>query len=153
MIMKIQTGDFDNPQVFDLLRIHLESMHENSPPGSVYALDLSGLQVANIDFFTVWNSGALMGCGALKEVNNEVGEIKSMRTHPEYLRKGVAAFLLEHIIQTAKKRAYKTLSLETGSGPAFEPAIKLYLQYGFTSGAAFGDYTQSEFNQFFHLNL
>jgi putative acetyltransferase len=91
--------------------------------------------------------------GALKQLDAHAGEIKSMRTHPDYLRRGVAAALLEHIINQARARGLHRLSLETGSGLAFEPALALYRRHGFVNGAAFSDYQKSDFNQFLHLKL
>jgi len=81
------------------------------------------------------------------------GELKSMRTHPLYLRRGVAAALLEHIIGEARRRNYRKLSLETGSGPAFEAALSLYRKRGFLDGESFGDYIGRAFNQFLHPTL
>jgi len=94
-----------------------------------------------------------MGFGALKELEPSVGEIKSIRTADQHLRKGVATRILEHILDEAGRRRYSRLSLETGSGPAFEPALTLYRKYGFVDGGAFGEYQQSSFNQFLHLDL
>ena len=136
-----------------LLRIHLAGMRANSPPESVFALDLSGLKVPEVTVWTVRQSGRAISIGALKELDGSSGEIKSMRTHPDHLRRGVAALLLDHMIATARKRGWKKLSLETGSGPAFEPALNLYRNRGFVGGAAFSDYEPSPFNQFLHLSL
>jgi len=149
----VKIGDFTDSLVIELLKQHLAEMHLNSPPGSVYALDYLSLQESNIDFWTVWEGDSLMGCGALKELSNQQGEIKSMRTQKEHLRKGVAARLLEHILCVAKQRNYKQVSLETGSGPAFEAAIGLYKRYGFALGDPFAGYEQSEFNQFLHYSV
>jgi putative acetyltransferase len=151
--MIITPGDFGDERVKALLARHLQGMHSNSPPGSVFALGWSGLQKPEISFYTAWDREALMGCGALKELDRRSGEIKSMRTADAYLRKGVAEGLLLHILSEAKARGYTRLSLETGSGPAFDPALKLYHKYGFTNGAAFADYKKSDFNQFLHLDL
>jgi putative acetyltransferase len=151
--MQITPGDFQNPKVQSLLKLHLEGMHANSPPGSVFALDWSGLQKPDISFYTLWNGDELLGCSALKDLGNSTGEIKSMRTHPDHLRKGVAENLLLHVIAEAKGRGYTRLSLETGSGPAFDPALALYRKHGFKDGESFGDYARSAFNQFFHLGL
>tara|TARA_R110002072_G_scaffold215499_1_gene372611 strand:- start:549 stop:1004 length:456 start_codon:yes stop_codon:yes gene_type:complete len=151
--MQIVPGDLEDARVQDLLRAHLDGMHANSPPGNVFALDLSGLKAPGLDFYTAWDGGALMGMGALKALDDGSGEIKSMRTHLAHLRKGVAAALVEHIIAEARARNYYRLSLETGSGPAFDAALALYRRYGFVEGAAFGDYEKSDFNQFFHLVL
>jgi putative acetyltransferase len=151
--MKILPGDFTHPQVKALLTHHLEGMHANSPPGHVFALDWSSLQKPEITFWTVWDGEDLMGCGALKDVGDGTGEIKSMRTWPQHLRKGVGATMLKHIMATARDRGYTRLSLETGSGPAFDAALELYRRHGFKSGGAFADYVKSEFNQFMHLDL
>ncbi|MEO7189616.1 MAG: GNAT family N-acetyltransferase [Vicinamibacterales bacterium] len=149
----IKPVDFDDERVKALLRRHLEGMHANSPAGHVFALDWSGLQQPEISFYALWDGEALTGFGALKELDATSGEVKSMRTADAYLRTGVAAVLLEHIVTEARRRAYTRLSLETGSGPAFDAALALYRKRGFTNGQAFGDYEQSPFNQFLHLDL
>jgi putative acetyltransferase len=128
-------------------------MQGASPPGTAFALDLSGLQAPEITVWTAWIDDELAGVGALKALKDGTGEIKSMRTHPSHLRKGVAAKLLLHIIAQAKARGFKRLSLETGSGPTFDPALALYRRHGFKNGAAFSDYEASDFNQFLHLAL
>src|SRR5262249_36125942 len=136
----IKLGDFGDDRVKELLVRHLEGMHANSPPGHVFALDSSGLQKPEISFYTLWEGEDLLGFGALKELDSRAGEIKSMRTADAHLRKGVAATILNHLIAEARRRGYTRLSLETGSGPAFEPALQLYRKRGFTEGAAFGGY-------------
>jgi putative acetyltransferase len=150
---EIREDDLSSVQTRDLLRLHLEGMHANSPPGSVFALDLSGLKAQGVTVWTVWKGDAIAGIGALKELGDRAGEIKSMRTHPAFLRSGVATALLEHIVSVARARGMKRLSLETGSGPAFEPALSLYRRWGFVDGDAFAQYHGSEFNQFLHLTL
>jgi putative acetyltransferase len=152
-MMEIRAGDLRDARVIDLLAEHLAAMHANSPPGSVHALDVSALQQPAIAFFAVWDGEDLVGCGALKHLDAATGELKSMRTAARHLRRGVAAFMLEHLLGLAKRRGYARVSLETGSGPAFEPAIALYRKHGFVPGAAFGDYEATEFNRFFHLAL
>jgi len=151
--MELVLGDLSHPKVLALLQAHLDGMHATSPPEHVHALDVSGLQKPDISFWTLRDSGAVLGCGALKELSKAHGEIKSMRTHSDHLRKGVAAKILDHILKQAKERGYSRISLETGYGPAFEPALKLYLKYGFQYGEAFGDYKANEFSQFLHLDL
>ena len=151
--MNIKNADFENPLVIDLLNSHLQGMYENSPPENVFALDISGLQDSKVRFWTAWEGTDLLGCGALKELSSTSGEIKSMNTNEKHLRRGVASFILEHILSVARSREYQTLDLETGSGLAFEPAIKLYQKYGFVAGRAFADYQKSEFNQFLRLEL
>lgn len=151
--MDIRPGDFSDPRVLDLLREHLAGMHASSPPGSVYALDLSGLQHLTVSFFTVWEGEDLLGCGALKHLDPKTAELKSMRTTARHLRRGAGRVMLEHLLRLARARGYERVCLETGSGPAFEPAIALYRKYGFEPSEAFGDYVASEFNQFFALAL
>lgn len=151
--MKILPDDLTHPDVQALLQTHLDDMHENSPEDSSYALDLSGLRAADVSFWVAWEKGEVAGCGALKELSPSSGEIKSMRTHSAYLHKGVASKMVEHILEVAKSRGYSSLSLETGTGPTFDPALKLYEKYGFESGDAFSGYKPSPFNQFLHLSL
>ena len=149
----IKSGDVDDDRVKALLNRHLGGMHVNSPPGHVFALDWSGLQKPEISFYTLWEGEDLLGFGALKELEPRAGEIKSMRTADAHLRKGVATAILDHIIAEARQRGYSRLSLETGSGPAFEAALELYRKYGFVDGEPFGGYEKSPFNQFLHLDL
>src|SRR5918996_1322689 len=144
----IKPADFHDDRVKALLTRHLKGMHANSPPGHVFALNWSELQKPEISFYAVWQGEDLLGFGALKELGPRAGEIKSMRTADAHLRKGVAATILDHLIAEARRRGYTRLSLETGSGPAFEPALNLYRKYGFTEGGAFGSYEKSPFNQF-----
>ncbi|MEO0910990.1 MAG: GNAT family N-acetyltransferase [Pseudomonadota bacterium] len=151
--MKIILDDLTHPKVLALLQSHLDGMHENSPPEHVHGLDVSNLQLPEVSFWTAWEGEDLLGCGAIKELSGETGEIKSMRTHAAHLRKGVAAKILEHILATAKERGYKRLSLETGYGPAFEPALNLYRKYGFQNGDAFAQYEANDFSQFLHLQV
>jgi putative acetyltransferase len=152
-MLQILPGDFTDPRLLKLLREHLAGMHENSPPGSVYALDVSGLQAQEVSFFTAWRGDQLLGCAALKQLSATAGELKSMRTAAEHLRQGVASALLEHLLALARSRGYSRVSLETGSGPSFEPALALYRKYGFSNGEPFGDYRATAFNQFLHKAL
>lgn len=152
-MFEIRADDLTSEPSRTLLALHLGGMHQNSPPGHVFALDLSGLQRPNVTVWTAWAGPALAGIAALKELGDGTGELKSMRTHPEHLRKGVATALLEHIINEARRRGLHRLSLETGSGPAFEPALALYRNRGFRDGEVFADYHRSDFNQFLHLIL
>jgi putative acetyltransferase len=152
-MFEIQVDDLSGEQTRSLLALHLAGMHVSSPPGSVFALDLSGLQVPEVTVWTAWQAGRVAGVAALKQLSATTGEIKSMRTHPDFLRRGVAAALLDHIVAEADGLGLRRLSLETGSGPAFEPALALYRRRGFREGSAFADYEKSAFNQFFHLAL
>jgi putative acetyltransferase len=149
----LREDDLSGAQIRALLEYHLRQMHAHSPPGSVFALDLSGLQAPGMTVWSAWRGETLVAVGALKDWGDGTGELKSMRTHPDHLRQGAAAAVLEHIIAVAHARGLSRLSLETGSGDAFEPALSLYRKRGFTNGDAFGDYTASDFNQFLHLPL
>ncbi len=115
-------------------------MLELSPPQSVHALDLEKLRRPEITFWSAWEGGELLGCGALKELNTLEGEVKSMRTALAHRRKGVARAILERIIREAANRSYMRLWLETGSAVAFEPARNLYSTFGFQYCPPFGDY-------------
>ncbi|MEK7455869.1 MAG: GNAT family N-acetyltransferase [Pseudomonadota bacterium] len=149
----IRQDDLSGAPTRALLAIHLAGMQAESPPESVFALDLSGLQQPGICVWTAWDGDSIAGVAALRDLGSGQGELKSMRTHPDHLRRGVAAALLRHIIGQARQRGMTRLSLETGSGPAFDPALTLYRRNGFGNGEAFGDYRASAFNQFLHLNL
>ncbi len=153
MTFEIRQDDLSGEAVQALLAVHLGGMHANSPPGHVFALDLSGLRAPEVTVWSVWDDGDLAGIGALKALGGGVGELKSMRTDPGHLRKGVAAALLDHIIAVARNRGLKRLSLETGRGPAFEPALALYRRRGFVDGEAFADYAAGTFSQFLHMDL
>ena len=152
-MLVIREDDLSSEAARALLELHLAGMYATSPPEHVFALDLSGLRAPGVTVWTAWYGDQIAGIGALKEIGDGTGEVKSMRTHPDHLRKGVAAALLEHIIEQAGARGLHRLSLETGSGTAFEPALALYRKRGFTEGKAFGDYVGSDFNRFFHLPL
>jgi putative acetyltransferase len=152
--MEIREGGLDHPAVIGLLRLHLESMAALSPPGSVHALDLAGLRAPEVGFRTAWDGDDLLGCGALKALGGGEGEIKSMRTAPRHVRKGVAAALLGHLVQTARSRGYSRLYLETGSGPAFAAAHAFYARFGFAPCETFADYPPDDpFSRFMSLAL
>lgn len=154
--MHIVPDDLSDEATRALLAIHLAGMHASSPPGTVFALDLSGLQQPSVTVWTLREGADVLAIGALKALPDGTGEVKSMRTHPDHLRKGHAGTMLEHIIGAARARGMSRLSLETGDGPAFEPALAMYVNRGFVEGEAFGDYAavaDSGFNRFFHLEL
>jgi len=138
--LDIRIDDLTGFEVAELLGEHLQGMSLHSPPESIHALNLEGLKKPEITFWSVWEHDELVGCGALKELDGQHGELKSMRTATLHLRKGVAKRLLGHIIDEAKRRGYRRLSLETGSMDAFEPAKKLYESYGFQYCNPFSDY-------------
>lgn len=152
-LVTIHEDDLSSEATQALLRFHLQQMQRNSPAGSVFALDLSGLKGSDVTVWTARRGDDVIAVGAMKVLADGTGELKSMRTHPDHLRQGAAAALLEHVIGVARRRNFRRLSLETGSGPAFDAALRLYRKRGFREGEAFSDYRRSAFNQFFHLDL
>jgi putative acetyltransferase len=142
IFLDIKIDDLTGSAVAELLGEHLRSMALHSPPESVHALNLEGLKKPEITFWSVWDQDELVGCGALKELDSQHGELNSMRTSSLHLRKGVAKRLLEYIIEEAKRRGYLRLSLETGSMDAFEPARRLYASFGFKYCKLFSDYIE-----------
>jgi putative acetyltransferase len=149
LIYNIRLDDLGGPDVARLLREHLNDMLEHSPPGSVHALDLDALRAPEITFWSAWHDTTLVGCGALRELDDNHGEIKSMRTAQDFRGKGVASYVLEHLLAEGKSRGYTRISLETGTAAVFEPARTLYRKFGFTPCEPFGEYILSENNQFF----
>ncbi len=139
--MQIREDDLTGTRITDFLREHLENMFEITPPESVHALGLDALRAPGITFWSVWEGDDLLGCGALKELDPENGEVKSMRTALAHRGKGVARGVLEHILQEAQRRGYESLYLETGAMPEFAPARALYLRYGFEVCGPFADYS------------
>ncbi|MBK81990.1 MAG: hypothetical protein CMQ43_13865 [Gammaproteobacteria bacterium] len=151
--MQIRRDDLTGAPIAALLREHLAEMAAHSPPESTHALDLDGLRGDDVTLWTAWQGEALLGCGALKELDAGHGEIKSMRTAPDHRRRGVAARLLEHLIAEARRRGYARLSLETGSMAHFEPARALYERFGFRYCAPFGSYAEDPNSVFMTLDL
>lgn len=152
--MRIQLDDLRGADIAALLQAHLDEMFLHSPPESVHALDLEALRRPEITFWAVRDDGGgLMGCGALKQLDAAHGEIKSMRTATAHLRKGVAATLLRHVLQTARERGYRRLSLETGAPEAFVPARELYARFGFVECGPFADYAEDPYSVFMTLAL
>lgn len=151
--MKIETDDLTRPEIHALLNEHLQNMYELSPPESVHALDLSKLRKPEITFWTAWDEGMLVGCGALKEMDAKHGEVKSMRTPSAIRRRGAGRAILAHIVDVARSRGYERLSLETGSMDAFKPARTLYESFGFSYCGPFGDYTNDPNSTFMTLRL
>ncbi|CAM3637193.1 GNAT family N-acetyltransferase [Marinicrinis lubricantis] len=146
--MEIRQDDLSGPAIAALIGEHLNSMTLHSPPESIHALNLDKLKQPDITFWTVWENDELLGCGALKELDDKHGEIKSMRTATAHLRKGVARQMLEYIIEEAKRRGYERLSLETCTPDAFIPARKLYEKFGFEYCEPFADYTLDPYSAF-----
>ncbi|TDL64115.1 GNAT family N-acetyltransferase [Paenibacillus amylolyticus] len=138
--MEIKVDDLSGGQVKALIAEHLQGMAADSPPESIHALNLDGLKKPEITFWCAWEGDDLLGCGAIKELDPEHAELKSMRTASAHLRKGVAKTILAHIMEVATDRGYKRISLETGSMDSFIPARKLYEDFGFEYCEPFADY-------------
>jgi putative acetyltransferase len=140
--LNIKVDDLTHPEVANLLLEHMSHMESVSPPESRHALDIEGLRQPGITFWSAWDDTELLGCVALKELDVGHAELKSMRTVAAHLRKGVAAALLQHVIDEGGRRGYQRISLETGSMDYFEPARKLYAKFGFTFCGPFGNYRE-----------
>jgi putative acetyltransferase len=151
--MRIDLDDPAAPDVSALLEEHLRDMHAQSPRESVHALDVGGLKIPSITFWTVRDGDLLLGCGALKELDARHGEIKSMRTPRSQRRRGAGRAVLAHLVVEARRRGYDRLSLETGSMAAFEPARRLYESVGFVVCGPFGDYREDPNSVFMTLVL
>jgi putative acetyltransferase len=151
--MVIREDNLMGAEIKSLLRGHLEDAYKHSPPDSVYALDLAELREPDISFWSVWANNALLGCGALKELSKTHGEIKSMRTSSAAFKRGVGSMMVSHIIEQAKTRGYKRLSLETGSNEPYAPARALYTKFGFKKCGPFADYEDNAFSLFMTLPL
>ncbi len=150
---EIRVDDLSGPEVAGLLQEHLESVVLHSPPESVHALDLEALRAPDVTFWSVWQGSELVGCGALKELDASHAEVKSMRTASSHQRRGVAAALLEHMLNVARQRAYRRLNLETGSMEAFAPARALYARFGFELCGPFADYVDDPYSVFMTREL
>ena len=136
----LREDDLRGPEIAELLQAHLDFAALNSPRESIHALDLDRLRVPDITFDTVLLGGDLAGCGALRELSPDHGEIKSMHTASRHRGKGVGARLVAHMLDVARARGYRRVSLETGTADAFAPARALYGRFGFTVWPACAQY-------------
>jgi putative acetyltransferase len=152
-MMRIVPGDFGDPRVIALLQSHLARARAETAPGSAHALDVTALQSADISFWTIWDDDVLLGCGALKRLSADHGEVKSMHTLEPERRKGIGSAMLRHIVAAARAQAISRLSLETGSWGYFGPAQALYRKHGFVDCPPFGDYVADPNSVFMSLDL
>jgi len=148
LLAQIRVDDLSGPAIRALLEEHLSNMAQLSPPESMHALDIDALRQPDVTFWSLWSGADLLGCGALKQLDPQHGEIKSMRTAMAFRGQGVARRLLGHIVNEARGRGYHMLSLETGSMAAFEPARRLYQDVGFAACAPFADYVDDPHSVF-----
>ena len=141
MIKSIE-GNFDNPEVNELLEKHFVELKAASPEGSAHVLDIDGLKVPSIKFWSLWENEKLMGCGALKFLDEEHGEFKSIRVHENFRKKGFGIKVINHLIDEARKLNIKRISIETGAGKFFQPARNLFNQCNFKPCQPFAHYKE-----------
>jgi putative acetyltransferase len=152
-VFAIAEDDPRRDDVRALLEAHLRFAHAMTPLEHVYALDLDGLLDPAIAFYSVRWGGELLGVGAIKELDPEHAELKSMHTAEAARRRGVARALVDHLVGVARDRGARRVSIETGTGEAFAPARSLYASAGFVPCGPFGDYAATEDNTFMTLEL
>lgn len=152
-MIEIREGGLGDPQVEALLHYHRAEARSTTPTDNAHSLDSSGLQAPGIRFFSAWDDDVLVGIGAVKRIDDVHAELKSMRTHPDHLRRGVARKILGHLAAEAQAAGCKRLSLETGTAAMFDPANAMYELYGFVDCDAFGGYPASPHNRFMTLSL
>ena len=138
--MKSIEGNFDNNQVDELLKKHFVELRSVSPEGSTHVLDIEGLKDATIKFWSLWEENQLIGCGALKFLDKEHGEFKSIRLADKFRKKGNGIKIIKHLIDEAKRLNVKKISLETGAGDFFKPARELFVLCGFKTCEPFAHY-------------
>ena len=141
-MLKSIEGNFDDPEVHKLLIKHFVELRAASPEGSAHVLDIPGLKVPSIKFWSLYNNDQLMGCGALKFLDKGHGEFKSIRIHDNFRKKGHGIIVINHLISEAKKLDIKRLSIETGAGDFFIPARKLFKSCGFEPCEPFAHYKE-----------
>lgn len=151
--LRVAAAALSDPAVVELITFHQRDMLAVSPPGTSFALDVSGLSGPQVTLFGAWDEDELVAIGALKRLGEEQAEIKSMRTWPAHRGRGAARAILEAIVTAARDEGVRRLSLETGTSDEFQPAIALYRSRGFAPGARFGGYENGPHNQCYHLDL
>ena len=151
-MLKSIEGNFDHPEVNELLTKHFIELKTASPEGSAHVLSITGLKISSIKFWSLWQNEKLFGCGALKFIDKEHGEFKSIRIHDNFRNQGNGIKVINHLINEAKKLNIKKLSIETGSGKFFEPARKLFKSCDFKPCEPFGHY-KKDINSIFLTKL
>ena len=143
---RIAENDLSGADIAALLHLHLDEMHQWSPPESVHAMPITRLRAPDVTFYAAWDGARLAACGALKQLDPGHGELKSMRAHPDYRGRGAGKAILAHLLAEAQARGYARVSLETGRPEAFLPARRLYESHLFAECPPFGDYTEDSFS-------
>lgn len=151
--MEIKQGMLHDQRIIHLIEDHMTLMEEFSPPSAYHHLDLHEYEDPELTLWSAWENDQLLGIGALKELTPTHAELKSVKTHPDHLREGVAQQLVGYIIKQAVERGYKRVSLETGSQEEFQPAIRFYKSTGFKPCAPFADYTEDPASYFMTQNI
>ena len=151
--MKSIENNFDHPEVNELLNKHFTELRLVSPEGSAHVLDIPGLKVSSIKFWSLWQNNNLIGCGALKFLDNNHGEFKSIRIVDRFRKNGLGIKIINHLINKAKKLNIKKISVETGSGDFFSPARKLFKKCGFESCRPFAHYKEDPNSCYFSIDL
>jgi len=155
--LRIVPDDLTGAAVLSLLQLHLDEMHQWSPACKVHAMPAERLRQPDVAFFSAWaaegDGEVLAGCGAIKHLEAQHGELKSMRVAPAYRGTGVGRAILLHLLEEARSRGYTRVSLETGRPEAFAPAQRLYLRHGFVECPPFGEYVSDEFSMCMTLDL
>ena len=152
MIKSIE-NNFDNPQVNKLLKTHFIELKSVSPEGSSHVLDIEGLKVPSIKFWSLWENNDLIGCGALKILSENHGEFKSIRVANRFRQKKYGEKIIDHLIEKSKNQGIKKLSVETGAGEFFAPARKLFKNFGFKECKPFAHYKEDPNSCYYNLNL
>lgn len=152
-MLTIRDGGLDTLPVQEMLSDHLADMNATSPSESMHALNLDALRSPGMSFFSAWDGDAVLGCAALKMLNDQDVELKSMRTAQAARGQGVGAAMLRHVIEQARSRGAKKMLLETGAHDFFAPARRLYQRHGFTSRGPFADYVDDPLACYFELTL
>jgi len=151
--MKSIEGNFDNPEVNKLLNKHFIELRSVSPAGSTHVLDIAGLKDQSIKFWSLWKNNEIIGCGALKFLEKNHGEFKSIRVTDKFRKTGIGEKLIDHLIEEAKKLEISKLSVETGAGEFFLPARKLFSKFGFKACPPFAHYKEDPNSCYYTLNL
>ena len=151
--MKSLENNFDHPEVNSLLTKHFIELRSVSPEGSTHVLDIPGLKISSIKFWSLWDNDQLIGCGALKFLSDTHGEFKSIRVADKHRKKGMGEKIISHLITEAKKIGIKKLSIETGAGVFFLPARKLFKKFGFKNCKPFAHYQEDPNSCYFDLDI
>lgn len=150
---RIVEDDLTGEAIRSLIALHVAAAHANTPLQHAFALGVEALRAPGITLWSLWEGEALLGCAALKALGPGEGEVKSMRTAPDHLRRGVAARLLDHLIGVAQLRGWRRLNLETGTDSSFDAAYALYRRFGFTDCGPYADYAPSAHNRYLTRTL